>query len=94
MYASVIALKMKPGSKDEIMALIDGMTDELRELGCKRFEIIEHDGDLYTTIVQYPSKDDWDAASAKAAELLGRLAQYAIENPQRLGGDVITSMDF
>ena len=94
MYASVIALKMRPGSKDDIMALVDGMTDELRELGCKRFQIFEHDGDRYTTIVQYQSREDWDAASAKAAELLGRLAPFAIENPQRLGGDLITSIDF
>lgn len=94
MYASVIVLKMKPGSKDDIVALIDGMTDELRKIGCKRFQIIEHEDDRYTTIVQYTSKEDWESAAPKAAELLGRLGPYATEKPVRLGGDVITSIDF
>ena len=94
MYTSVIALKMKPGTKDDVMSLVDGMTDELRGLGCKEMRIIEHEPDSYTTLVMYENKATWEAASGKATELLGRLAPYAAEVPERQGGDVILSTEF
>ena len=93
MYTSVISLKMKPGTKEDILSQVNGMTDELRALDCKQFRVIEQENDSYIALALYDNKEIWQAASGKAAELLGQLAPYAAETPVRQGGDVIVSID-
>ncbi len=86
MYASVIEIQLKPGKMDEATEIARAMRPELEQLhGLKQLVVIDHCHDKLLAVAIYEGKADQEAATPKAQELIGRLAELAAAPPERMG---------
>ncbi len=86
MYASVVEIQLKPGKMDEATEIVRAMRPDLEQLnGLKQLVVIDHCHDKLLAVVIYEGKADQEAATPKAQELLGRLAEVAAAPPERMG---------
>lgn len=96
MHASVIEGKFKPGTRDEALAKVDGLVDELSSKveGLRAFIILDRGDDRSTTIALYETKENWEAAAPVAADILGQMGPYFAEMPERTGCEVMLAKRF
>ncbi len=86
MYASVVEIQLKPGKMDEATEIVRAMRPDLEQLnGLKQLVVIDHCHDKLLAVVIYEGKADQEAATPKAQELIGRLAELAAAPPERMG---------
>ncbi len=86
MYASVIEIQLKPGKMDEATEMVRAMRPDLEKFnGLKQLVVIDHCHDRLLDVVIYEGKADQEAATPKAQELIGRLAELAAAPPERMG---------
>ena len=95
MYASVIGIQLKPGKMDEATEIARAMRPDLKQLnGLKQFVVIDHCHDKLLAVVIYEGKADQEAATPKAQEIIGRLAELVAAPPERMGCEVIVNEVF
>ncbi len=95
MYASVVEIQLKPGKMDEATEIARAMRPDLEQLnGLKQFIVIDHCHDKFLAVVIYEGKADREAATPKAQELLGRLAELVAAPPERMGCEVTVNEVF
>ncbi len=86
MYCSVLEIQLKPGKMDEATEIVRAMRPDLEQLnGLKQLVVIDHCHDRFLAVAIYEGKADREAATPKAQELLGRLAELAAAPPERMG---------
>ena len=83
MYASYIEMQLKPGKMAEAIEMTKQMEADLGQMGMKQFIIVDRGNDSSTLVALYDSAEDQEAAGPKAAELLGRLADFMAAPPDR-----------
>ena len=83
MYASYIEFKYKPGKTAEAIKITKQMEADLGQMGMKQFIIVDKGDDSSTLIALYDTAQAYYAAGPKAAELLGRLADFLAAPPER-----------
>ena len=83
MYASYIDMQLKPGKTAEAMEMAKQMEAELGQMGMKQFIIADKGNDSSTLLAIYDTAEAQEAAGPKAAELLGRLADFFAAPPDR-----------
>ena len=88
MYASYIEMQLKPGKMAEVIEITKQMEADLGQMGMKQFFIIDKGDDSTTLIALYDTAQAYYAAAPKAAELLGRLADFMAVPPERKQGEV------
>ena len=95
MYASVVEIQLKPGKMGEATEIARAMRPDLEQInGLKQFIVIDHCHDKLLAVVIYEGKADREAATPKAQELLGRLAELAAAPPERMGCEVTVNEVF
>ena len=95
MYASVINFQFKPGKTDEATAMAAAMSPELESVpGIRQFLVIDQGDDNGLAVVVYNSQADQEAATPKARELLGNMAELYAAPPERKGGEVTVNESF
>ena len=95
MYASVVEIQLKPGKMDEATKMVRAMRPDLEQLnGLKQLVVIDHCHDRFLAVAIYEGKADREAATPKAQELLGRLAELAAAPPERMGCEVTVNEVF
>jgi hypothetical protein len=86
MCSSVIEIQLKPGKMDEATEMVRAMRPDLEQLnGLKQLVVIDHCHDKLLAVAIYEGKADQEAATPKAQELIGRLAELAAAPPERMG---------
>ena len=86
MYASVVEFKFKPGVTEQAMNLIRSVMPELRQIdGAKQFIAIDTGDDTGLLVVVFGSQGQFEAATPKAQEILGRMADLVAAPPVRKG---------
>ena len=83
MYASYIEMQLKPGKMAEAIEMTKQMEADLGQMGMKQFIIVDKGNDSSTLVALYDTAEDQEAAGPKAAELLGRLADFMAAPPER-----------
>jgi len=83
MYASYIEMQLKPGKMAEAIEMTKQMEADLGQMGMKQFIIVDKGDDSSTLIALYDTAQAYYAAGPKAAELLGRLADFMAAPPER-----------
>ena len=83
MYASYIQFQYKPGKTAEVIEMTKQMEADLGQMGMKQFIIVDKGNDSSTLVALYDTAEDQEAAGPKAAELLGRLADFMAAPPER-----------
>ena len=83
MYASYIEMQLKPGKMAEAIEMTKQMEADLGQMGMKQFIIVDRGNDSSTLVALYDTAEDQEAAGPKAAELLGRLADFMAAPPDR-----------
>ena len=83
MYASYIEMQLKPGTMAEAIEMTKQMEADLGQMGMKQFIIVDRGNDSSTLVALYDTAEDQEAAGPKAAELLGRLADFMAAPPDR-----------
>ena len=84
MYASYIEMQLKPGKMSEFMEMAKPMEAELGQVdGLKQFIMADKGNDSSTLLAIYDTAEAQEAAGPKAAELLGRLADFFAAPPDR-----------
>ena len=83
MYASYIELQHKPGKTAGAINMTKQMEADLGQMGMKQFIIVDKGDDSSTPITLYDTAQAYYAAGPKAAELLGNLADFLAEPPER-----------
>ena len=83
MYASYIEMQLKPGKMAEAIEMTKQMEVDFGQMGMKQFIIVDRGNDSSTLVALYDSAEDQEAAGPKAAELLGRLADFMAAPPDR-----------
>ena len=83
MYASYIEMQLKPGTMADAIEMAKQMEADLRQMGMKQFIIVDRGNDSSTLVALYDTAEDQEAAGPKAAELLGRLADFMAAPPDR-----------
>ena len=83
MYASYIEMQLKPGKMAEAIEMTKQMEADLGQMGMKQFIIVDKGNDSSTLVALYDTAEDQEAAGPKAAELLGRLADFMAAPPDR-----------
>jgi hypothetical protein len=83
MYASYIEMQLKPGTMADAIEMAKQMEADLGQMGMKQFIIVDRGNDSSTLVALYDSAEDQEAAGPKAAELLGRLADFMAAPPDR-----------
>ena len=83
MYASYIEMQLKPGKMAEAIKMTKQMEADLGQMGMKQFIIVDRGDDSSTLVALYDTAEDQEAAGPKAAELLGRLADFMAGPPER-----------
>ena len=83
MYASYIEMQLKPGKTAEAMEITKQMEADLGQMGMKQFIIVDRGNDSSTLVALYDTAEDEEAVGPKAAELLGRLADFMAAPPER-----------
>ncbi len=95
MYASVINFQLKPGKTDEATAMAEAMRPELESVpGIRQFIVIDQGDDNGLAVVIYNSQADQEAATPKAQELLGSMAELYAAPPERKGCEVTVNESF
>ena len=94
MYASYIEMQLKPGKTAEAMKMARQMEAELGQMGMKQFIIADKGDDSSTLLALYNTAEDQKAAGPKAAELLGRLADFFAAPPERKQVEVPINFNF
>ena len=95
MYSSVLEIQLKPGKMDEATEIVSAMRPELEQInGLKQFVAIDHCHDKFLAVVIYEGKADQEAATPKAQEIIGRLAELVAAPPERMGCEVIVNEVF
>ena len=88
MYASYIEMQLKPGKMADAIEMAKQMEADLGQMGMKQFIIVDRGNDSSTLVALYDTAEDQEAAGPKAAELLGRLADFMAVPPERKQGEV------
>ena len=83
MYASYIEMQIKPGKMAEAIEMAKQMEVDLGQMGMKQFIIVDRGNDSSTLVALYDTAEDQEAAGPKAADLLGRLADFMAAPPDR-----------
>ena len=83
MYASYIEMQLKSGKMVEAIKMTKQMEADLGQMGMKQFIIVDKGDDSSTLIALYDTAQAYYAAGPKAAELLGHLADFLAEPPER-----------
>ena len=83
MYASYIEMQLKPGKMADAIEMAKQMEADLGQMGMKQFIIVDRGNDSSTLVALYDTAEDQEAAGPKAAELLGRLADFMAAPPER-----------
>ena len=83
MYASYIEMLLKPGKTADAVEMTKQMEADLGQMGMKQFIIVDRGNDSSTLVALYDTAEDQEAAGPKAAELLGRLADFMAAPPER-----------
>ncbi len=83
MYASYIEMQLKPGKMADAIEMTKQMEADLGQMGMKQFIIVDRGNDSSTLVALYDTAEDQEAAGPKAAELLGRLADFMAAPPDR-----------
>lgn len=92
MFASVIDIKFKPGSRNQYLDFAQGVAAKLEGIpGIRECTIVDRGDDSSLALVAYDSRKDWEAAAPKAQEILGGLADIAAAPPKRVGGEVVVN---
>ena len=76
-------MQHKPGKTAEAIEITKNMEADLRQMGMKQFIIVDKGDDSSTLIALYDTAQMYYAAGPKAAELLGRLADFMAAPPER-----------
>ncbi len=89
MFASVVEIQLKPDALDGALDVTRAVLPELKDVpGLKQLISINKGNDKALVVVIYASQADQEAATPKAAELLGRIAGLAVAHPVRSGCEV------
>ena len=76
-------MQHKPGKTAETIEMTKKMEADLRQMGMKQFIIVDKGDDSSILIALYDTAQAYYAAGPKAAELLGRLADFMAAPPDR-----------
>ena len=86
MYASVVEFKFKPGATEQAMNLLRSVMPELRQIeGAKQFIAIDTGDNTGLLVVVFESQSQFEAATPKAQEIMGRIADMVAAPPVRKG---------
>ena len=96
MHASVIEGKFIAEKRDEAVAVMEELVDELSSKveGLRAIIVLDRGDDVGTTVALYETKENFEAAAPVAREILGKLAPYFAEMPERSGCEVLFSKRF
>ncbi len=95
MYASVIEGKAKPGMTDALVAAVRDKLPEIAQLaGIKQLVSIDLGNDEGLTLVIYESQEAQEAATPRATEILGGMAEFYAAPPNRRGCTVLLNEAF
>ena len=89
MYASYIEAKVKSGTSAKAIELAKNMISDVGEIpNVKKFILIDKGNDNILLLAFYDTADDQVAATPKAQEVIGRLADLAAAPPERVQVEV------
>lgn len=96
MHATVLEITFKPETRDEAIALTEKLVVDLSERvdGLRGFIVLDRGDNKSTAIAMYESKAHWEAAAPAATEIMGQLAPFFAEMPDRVGCDVLFAQRF
>ena len=96
MHATVLDFTFKPETRDEAIALTEQLVDEMSKKvdGLRGFIAVDRGNNKGTAIALYESEAQWAAAAPVAQEIMGRLAEYFAEMPERTGCEVTIAKRF
>ncbi len=86
MYASVVEFKFKPGATEQAMNVLRSAMPEARQIeGLKQFITIDTGDDTALSVVIFENQAQQEAATPKAREIMGRMADMVAAPPVRKG---------
>ena len=88
MYASYIEMQLKPGTMADAIEMAKQMEADLGQMGMKQFIIVDRGNDSSTVLALYDTAEDQVAATPKAQEVIGILADLAAAPPERVQVEV------
>ena len=89
MYASYIEAKVKSGTSAKAIALAKNMISDVGEIpNVKKFILIDKGNDNILLLAFYDTAEDQVAATPKAQEVIGILADLAAAPPERVQVEV------
>ena len=89
MYASYIEAKVKSGTSAKAIELAKNMISDVGEIQkLKRFMVLNKGDDKATFLAFYDTAEDQVAATPKAQEVIGLLADLAAAPPERVQVEV------
>ena len=95
MYASYIEAKMKPGTSTEAIKLAKDLIPEVGEIpNLTQFILIDKGDDKVLLLAFYNTAEEQEAATPKAQEIIGRLADLAAAPPERVQVEVVIDHTF
>ena len=90
MYAAVVEFKFNPGATEKAMNVLRAALPELRQLeGVKQFTAIDTGDNTGLLVVRFESQAQFEAATPKAREIMGRMADMVATPPVRTGHPVM-----
>lgn len=92
MFASVLEFRFKPEALDQGIEFARSLRPELEQLdGLKQFIVIKTGEDTQLGIVIYESQAQQEAATPRAREIMGRMADMLAAPPERKGCEVVVN---
>jgi len=95
MHASVVEIKLKPGTVTELVNFAEDLREELAQLeGLKELILIDKGNQDILGIVIYETAAQQQATTARAQEVLAGMAEFVAEPPVRKGCNVPLLLSF
>lgn len=94
-FASLIEIQLMPGKTTELKTIAEEMRPDMEKIeGIKQFILIDRGDDKALAVSFYANSDQQEAASTKAAELLGKWSHIVTTPPVRVGCKVLVHQIF
>jgi heme-degrading monooxygenase HmoA len=95
MYASLIEVKLKPGSSEEVTELLGAMRSGLEAIdGLRQLIVVDKGDDTFSEVVIYETESQWESARPQVQQLMMPLIEFLADMPQTVGGTVVMNDNF
>ncbi len=93
MFASHTTMQFKPGGMDAVLADMDKIAPDIKNLGgLKDFFVLKSDDTTGVVVAIYENRPAHEAANPKVLEILGGMAEHLAGPPDRKGCEVVYNL--